>query len=448
MNSFVTCILFVAMMTASSIWCASVIRRVAQMKIKACFVLISFGVSLLSLVNLLKCTVTPDTTLQTVLTAFYALPTLIILISAIVAAVAVGKACRGKNLPVMPVLLIAVMLIYSVLYVLDVPFISDSPLNIINGALIILLCESCISPRLFKTGADYCKMLEGSSIPVVVTDKDMEIVYRTKAVVPDSASIRSAIENGIEYKPNEDFILTAQRVDGGFAVFTKEIKELNMLLDELNETSQQLQRSNELIAREGEIRQELTHAKVLNRLYEDSVSVCVGKLNCVAAIVRSLPNDKFARSNMLLRAKLLTSYVKSKFEMLSCIEQSNKVAAEVFLGSVQELSEILSGIVSECDIRIDSFREADSRITMLMFDWLESLSEFAVLFANSVVRAELLDNQKAFLLCITLEGLDAHKKFEVEKELVRKTSAYSGRVALDVLSSRVIVKIQLPTEVM
>ena len=151
---------------------------------------------------------------------------------------------------------------------------------------------------------------------------------------------------------------------------------------------------------------------------------------------------------MLLKARLLTSYVKSKFDMLTCIERSKKIAPEVFLASVQEIGEVISGIVEQCDIAIDSFSGPDSRIAMLIFDWIENLCEFAALFSGASIKAELLDNQRAFLLSISLEGLDAHKKFEADKELVRKTAAYNGRVALDVFSSRVSVKVQLPTEVM
>lgn len=448
MSFFVTCVLFVAMMSAAIIWGASVVRRVAELKIKVCFVLISFGVTALVLINLLKLTITPDTGLQTFLSVLYAVPMLVILICAIVVAVAVGKICKGKGTPVMPVVLIVVMLIYSVLYALEVPFICDSPLNIINGALIILICESCISPRLFKTGAEYCRMLEGSDIPTVVTDKKMNVVYRTKAVVPDSQSIKSAIENGIEYKPNDDFILTAQKVEGGFAVYTKEIKELNMLLDELNETSQQLQRSNELISREGEIRNQLKNARVLNMLYDDSVSVCIGRLNCVSVIVSSLPNDKHERTAMLRKAKLITSYVKAKFDMLSCVEKTNTIAPELFLSSVEQMAEILSGMVSECNIKINSLPQADSRIMMLVFDWLQSLCEFAALFPNAIVNAQLSEGQRAVVLSVSFDGLDAHKKLEADKDLARKTAAYNGKVAVEAFSTRASIAVKLPTEVM
>lgn len=449
MSFLVTCFLFIVLVMASTVWCASVIKRVADIKIKACFVLVSFGVSARALINLLKLSVSPDTALQTVLTVLYIISTVVILVCAVVIAVAVGKICRGKNPPVPTLIILAITMLYFGLYFLRVPVISDAPLTVVTGVFVLLLCESCISPRLFKTGEDYRNMFENSTIPAVVTDEKMEIAYRSKAIVPDKESIKSAIENGIDYKPNEDFIITAHKVDGGFSVFTREIKELNMLLDELNETSQQLQKSNELISREGEIRLELTRAKVLNKLYEESVNICADKLNCVSAIVRSAPeNDKMVRNNMLLRAKLLTSYVKNKFEMLSCIEQKNAVAPEMLIDSVREMNEIVSGVINTCDIEIDNLGETDSRITMLVFDWLENICEFAVLFEGAMLKMEVICNQKDILFDVSLRGLDAHKKFEADKELVRKTSAYNGKMALDIFSSKVNIKIKLPTEVL
>lgn len=449
MSFLVTCLLFVVLVMASTIWCASIIKRVADIKIKACFVLMSFGVSACALVDLLRLSVTPDTALQTVLTVFYSISAVVIGISAVLIAVMTGRICKGKNPPVATLVLLAVAILYFGLYFLSVPVISDAPFTIVTGVLVLLLCESLISPRLFKTGEDYRNMLENSVIPAVVTNENMEVVYRSKAVVPDSASIKNAIENGIDYKPNEDFIITAHKVKGGFSVFTREIKELNMLLDELNETSQQLQKSNELISREGEIRLDLTRAKVLNKLYEESVNVCADKLNCVSAIIRSAPeNDKMMRNNMLLRAKLLTSYVRNKFEMLACVEEKHTVLPETLTCSVSEMNEIVSGLVNTCEIKIDGLGEVDSRITMLIFDWLENICEFAVLFGGAILRVNVTAKQKEISFDASLRGLDAHKKFEADKELVRKTSAYNGKMALDIFSSKVNIKINLPTEVL
>jgi len=448
MSFLVTCFLFVVLVMVSTIWCASIIKRVADIRIKACFVLVSFGVSARALINLLRLSVSPDTALETVLTVFYIIPTVVIAVCAIVIAVVTAKICKGKNPPVSTLVLLAVTILYFGLYFLNVPVISDAPFTVVTGVLVLLICESLISPRLFKTGKDYRDMFENSTIPAVVTDEDMEIVYRSKAVVPDSASIGSAIENGIDYKPNEDFIITAHEVKGGFSVFTREIKELNMLLDELNETSQQLQKSNELISREGEIRLELTRAKVLNKLYEESVCVCADKLNCVSAIIRSAPeNDKMVRNDMLLRAKLLTSYVRNKFEMLSCIEQKHTVSPETFVDSVSEMNVIVSELINTCEIKVDGFGEVDSRITMLIFDWLENICEFAVLFGGAILKADIVTDQNAISFNSSLRGLDAHKKFETDRELVRKTSAYGGKMSLDIFSSKVNIGIKLPTEV-
>ena len=449
MISLATCLLFIAFITASTIWCASVIRRIVDIKIKACFVLIYFGVSTCTLINLLKLSISPDTTLQTVLSALYIIPAVLILICAIIIAISIGKICKGKNPPIPTLIIFATAMLYLGLYLLKVPFISDAPLTVISGVFVLLLCESCIGPRLFKTGDDYRTMLEKSTIPAIITDKDVNVIYQTKAVVPDSSSIRRAIENGIDYKPNEDFILTSHKIDGGFSVFTKEIKELNMLLDELNETSQQLQKSNELIARESEIRLELTHATILNKLYEESFGICTGKLNCVSGIIRSAPdNDKMVRNNMLMKAKLLTSYVKNKFEMLSCIEQKNAVSPELFLNSIGEMNEITGNIISSCDIQPEKAVTFDTRITMLIFDWLESICEFAILFPNATLKIEFIENQKELLMNISLRGIDAHKKFEADKELVRKTYAYSGKSTFDIYSSKVAAQIKLPTEVL
>ena len=399
--------------------------------------------------NLLKCSAAPDTALQGVLTAFYFMPAIVILICAVIVAISAIKLCRGKNPPVLPIVIIVLMLIYAVLYAMNVPIISAVPVSFISGILILLLCESCISPKLFKTGADYRNMFENSNISTVITNSDMKVVYRSKVAAPDRLSIRNAIEHGIDYKPTEDFIITSQKVSGGYAVFTKEVRELNMLLDELNETSLQLEKSNDLIGREKEIRLELIKNETLNSLYSESIGACAYKLNCVSAILASLPeNDKMVRNNMLLRAKMLTSYVKNKFEMLACIDKSNCVSSELLFGNIEQAAKILESIIASCEIKIEPFKEPHSRIAMLIYDWTQSVFEFSMLFESSSLKAEIFENDNEIFINIALNDIDAHKKFEPDKELVRKTSRYNGKMSFDIFSSRVLVKIKLPTEVL
>lgn len=448
MNFLVNCCLSIAMIIVGIVCCAGFVRRVIDSKIRACFAFISISVSLLSLVNLLKCSATPDTVLQSVLTAFYFIPAIIILICAIIVAISVIKLCKGKNPPVLPIVIIVLMVIYSILYAMNVPIISAVPMSIISGILILLLCESCISPKLFKTGADYRYMFENSNISTVITNSDMKVLYRSKAATPDRRSIKNAIEHGIDYKPTEDFIITSQKVSGGYAVFTKEVRELNMLLDELNETSLELEKSNDLIGREKEIRLELIKNETLNGLYGESIGACAYKLNCVSAILGSLPEDKMARNNMLLRAKILTSYVKNKFEMLSCIDESNCVSSQLLFGNIEQAAKILESIIASCEIRIEPFKEPHSRIAMLIYDWIQSVFEFSMLFEGSSLKAEIFENENEIFINIALNDIDAHKKFEADKELVRKTTRYNGKTSFDIFSSRVSVKIKLPTEVL
>ena len=440
MNPLVSSISFVALIAISCIWCCSVVKRIADTKIKAYFVTASLSVSAISLISLLKIPNTEDLLLLKLF--IYFIPLIVV----VFCAVKVMIKMRGrKNPPALSVIAFALIVLYFALANMNVPIINASPFFAIVGILIILFFEGFIGPRFIKTDADYRNMFECSDLSAIITDRRADIIYRTKAPVPNSAVIKGAIENGVDYRPDENFIVTAQDIDGGYAVFTKEVKELNMLLDELNETSQRLRTSNGLIAREEEIRNDLTKAKILNRLYEESVRICTQKLGLASGIIRALPEDKLFRSRMIPRAKLLTDYVKSKFELISLYEKNGVISSDTICEILSKKEQILGEIIESFSMEYAISAQADIRITTLVLDWIESVCEFALIFPAPSLKIEL-DYRSDISLDISLNKLDARKKFDADSELVRKTEKYGGRLKTSILSSRVSISIVLPNQ--
>lgn len=445
MTALISNVSFVALIAISCIWCSSIIKRIVNNKIKARFITVSASVSAISVINLLD---TGDIE-HSLAAQIFTLITLILL--AVIAVCAISlmiftlEARKSKNVPVLPIIAFALILLYVPLCNMNVPIISDSPFFAVIGALILLFCEGFIGPKFIKTESDYRATFESSSLPAVITDQKANIIYRTKAPVPNGSIIKGAIENGVDYKPDEDFIVTAQEIDGGYAVFTKEVKELNMLLDELNETSQKLRTSNELIAREEEIRQDLTKAKILNRLYEESVKICTRKLALVSGIIRALPEDKLFRDRMILRARLLTVYVRNKFRLISLYEQYGNISNDAISDVLAEKESILKAIADKFSLEYNITTDADIRITTLVLDWIESACEFSLIFPAPSLKIEV-EYGSEIKLNIALNDIDARKKFEADNELVRKTSRYGGGLRTDIFSSRVSIGVILPTQ--
>lgn len=445
MTALISNISFVALIVISCIWCSSIIRRIVNTKIKARFIAVSVSVSAISVINLLNFGDIEHSLAEQILMLINLILLAVIAVCAISLMVFTIKARKSKSMPVLPIIAFALIVIYFALHNMDVPIISASPFFAVIGALILLFCEGFIGPRFIKTEADYRVMFEHSNLPTIITDRKANIIYRTKAPVPNGNIIKCAIKNGVDYKPDENFIVTAQEIDGGYAIFTKEVRELNMLLDELNETSQKLRTNNGLIAREEEIRQDLTKAKILNKLYEESVKICTQKLGFVSGIIRALPEDKLFRDRMIIRAKLLTYYVRNKFELISLYEQNGSVSNDKISDILAEKENILKEIIRDFGIEYSVLNQADIRITTLILDWIESVCEFALIFPEPNLKIEL-DCNSRISLKIELNNLDARKKFDADKELIRKTSRYNGELKMDIFSSRVSINIVLPND--
>ena len=441
--------LFIALIAASIVWCGGVIVRLADIRIKRCFTLVSLGVSLLSIINLIKIAINARGTARTVLNCLYIAPALLIIIPMIASVVIIAKSNKGEKVPNMPIVISAVAVIYALLYALDVPVFASSPITIIGGALIIMICESCITPSIIKTGSDFRRVFVKSKLPVAIADKDKQIVMRTLSHTPDQKSVISSIDNGGEFKQNENTIITTSKFSGGYIAFSSDIRELNMLIDELEQTTQQLQKNSELIAMESEIRGELTQAKTLNTLYDEGVKIATYKLAIVYSILSSLPeNDESTKQDMLTRAQLIAAYIRNKFDMLAFIEQNNALYNHNLCDSINEAVSITDKVIESSSVSISLLKDIDSRISMLIFDWTEALCEFALTFGRPTLSIRIEQEQDKILLCATLSGIDTHKKIEFNKDLLRKTALYSGKAGIDVSADSMDLTIKLPTEVL
>ncbi len=440
--------LFIALIAASVIWCGSVIVRVADIRIKRCFTLISMGVSLMAIINLIKVSVSADNA-KLALNWLYLIPALMILIPMIISAVLLAKANKGQKAPGIPLIIIAITIIYALFYALRVPFFASSPITIIGGALIIMMCESCITPKLIKTGADFRKVFVKSELPVAIVDKEKEVAIRTLSEAPANQSISNAIENGGEFKQDENTIITTAKFSGGYIAFANDIKELNMLIDELDQTSQQLQKNSELIAMESEIRDELVQAKMVNHLYDEGLKTASYKLAIVSNILNSLPeNDEKSRDDMVVRARIIATYIKNKFDMLESIEQNGALYVHTLSDNISQAISATSAVVENCCVNISLTKEIDSRVAMLIFDWVETLCEFALTFGKPTLNITIGEEADKVVLSALVGGIDTHKKIEFNKDLLRKTALYSGKAGVDVSADSMDLTIKLPMEVL
>ncbi|MBR5273339.1 MAG: hypothetical protein IKU25_08135 [Clostridia bacterium] len=449
MTNFALYCLFIALIAASIVWCGGVIARVADTRIKRCFTLISLGVCLLAIINMTKIAINAVGVTKTILNCLYVIPALMIIIPMIVGAVMLIKASKGEKFPNAPLILIAITVIYALFYALKVPVFVSSPITIIGGALIIMICESCITPKTIRTGSDFRKVFVKSPLPVAIADKEKEIVISTESAAPDKVAIEKAIENGGEFKKDENTIMTTSKFSGGYIAFSTDIKELNMLVDELTETSQQLQKNSELISMESEIRQELTAAKTLNQLYDEGVAIATKKLAIISNILSALPeNDEKARERMLLRAQIIAAYLRSKFAMLSFIEQNGALYTRNLFDSITEIIETTDKTIEDCSVEFSHLKEIDNRIAMLIFDWAENLCEFALTFGSPTLRITMDEEHGKIVLLALLSGVDTHKKFEINKELLRKIALLGGKTGIDVSTDSIALRVILPTEVL
>ena len=241
---------------------------------------------------------------------------------------------------VLPLLLFAVTIAYSVLYALHVSAI----LSVLNDFAVIwclvfsAFFELCIRSGMIPSNRYYDILFRDfGMINMQITDRELRVCYASRdARTLSEREIRSAMAGPCIL--SDKTRLHCMPVDGGYAFWTEDLAEFLTLHETLLERREEWQERNALLQFEYEKEKAHVAIEQRNHLYDILQRIEQPRLDRIEQLVQQYraAGDKEEKYRILTRIVILGSYIKRRKDFVLSMEYSHMLSAEMLTNALAE----------------------------------------------------------------------------------------------------------------
>jgi hypothetical protein len=267
------------------------------------------------------------------------------------------------------------------------------PFEVTEAAGIALAAawESCIQTGLIPSNIGYEEFLRASTVDAQIVDRD----GRVRISAPGAESLTDANRLAARDVPvflSPDIRLQSRAIRTGRVYWKDDLSTIHRLNQELREAKEALSEENDLIRGENKVREEQTHLREQNRIYDSIAAAARPQISKIRLLLQELTPDAADFSRRLGMACVLNAYLKrsSNLRLLSQREQSADSQELVFC--LRESLDYISVCGVEC-----SFIQS-GRGTIL----LSKLSRAYAFFEESIEK--VLPDLDALVVNLSVEG--------------------------------------------
>ena len=242
--------------------------------------------------------------------------------------------------------------IYAILYILKIDAIFKSNFTLSYVLVYVLIIETCLDFGIFPSFASYRETFPNLPFDIVVLSDELEIVYQTKTSTPPPQQVREELADhsvstgsfrSITVPEFPDTRFLALGIQGGVALLAENRKEINDLTRRITLEREALERRNELLRAEIEIKGKASYLESELALFEEMQTALKDALEAMEAILGKLRGSKFSDNSAddraaLLRLRLLIAYCKRKSSLLLAGKDEGEPEEERLALVIEELA--------------------------------------------------------------------------------------------------------------
>ncbi len=263
----------------------------------------------------------------------------VLIISTIAILIAKSKLPHTRERVVLPLIVIAVYIVYLVLYSFNptsngVGFVE---FMVTECLVYIALVESLIFVGLIPSNSHYRELFKNSPIPMIISDENC-VLYKS-----DSASgidIKSCmrISDGEHCDINE-WRLSAKKIQDGHIYWLNDMSDINEKIKEIEIINQALSQETDLLRDEILLKKKEIILREKDAIYNAIERAISGKRLLVNKIIETLSEAPDARRLALMRVCLIGAYIKrmsnivlleEMYENINAIELQNAIVESLF----------------------------------------------------------------------------------------------------------------------
>lgn len=214
-----------------------------------------------------------------------------------------------------PVTFFLLIFLYTVAYVMRLPFAFESDMTVVITFIILAFMEVCLRSSLIPTNTKYKNLFKNSPLKMEILNNyfEKEITANFDYCLTDKQ--KDSIINGKNpIKLDENTLLFSKKISGGYVVWQDDISQLNKMYSNTKTTVEKLRATNALIRKEEKARRKYLQNEEKIDICNSLESEISDKLKLLSRLPEKMKNQN-NNSLLTVKAALLLCYIKRRCNM-------------------------------------------------------------------------------------------------------------------------------------
>lgn len=325
---------------------------------------------------------------------------------------------------------------FAISYALRVPWAWKLNFSLVYCVLCVVTMEICLDCGVIPSYHDIAGIFDTLPLDLKVLTRDLQEVYATPVSKPIPAGVREELRaqelghsHAFAVVSNPDVMYRSFPLLGGSALLAQDVSELNEINRELAHRRMELQRQNELLAADYDLKAHLADQEAETILVKDVDQALARALDEMYGLLSSLPPltdeaSSHERYRMLQCAKMLVAYCKRKGSLTLAQHGESGFDRDRIQLIANELASDLRAIDVDCASIIAIRRPMHASAVSALYDCVYDFAFFAYTTDHPALMYHLSDHDSCSVeLRATLISND-------EKDLSQTPAAHELESAL------------------
>ena len=233
---------------------------------------------------------------------------LCLIVVAIINLIKSSKNKGYKNIILISVTIL-IGIIYTILYIKNIPVIRKTNMSVIIGTLFCVGLEMMLDFKLIPNNFRYKKIFKNSNLPLEIISQD----GKTRIATNHSINLKENIINDIKdnkvkntYKDN-NIVKNVKVISGGYSIEEKDFSKINEYEKELKLIQQELIEQETILQKQRKIATEIYETKLKGKIIELLDEKIEQKRNLINELIKEM---KITDIDKMKNIKLLLNYCK------------------------------------------------------------------------------------------------------------------------------------------
>lgn len=233
---------------------------------------------------------------------------LCLIVVAIINLIKSSKNKGYKNIILISVTIL-IGIIYTILYIKNIPVIRKTNMSVIIGTLFCVGLEMMLDFKLIPNNFRYKKIFKNSNLPLEIVSQD----GKTRIATNHSINLKENIINDIKnnkvksiYKDN-NIIKNVNVINGGYSIEEKDYSKINEYEEKLKSIQQELIEQEIILQKQRKIATEIYETKLKGEIIELLDEKIEQKRNLINELIKEM---KITDIDKMINIKLLLNYCK------------------------------------------------------------------------------------------------------------------------------------------